>query len=55
MIGIELPVLILLAAWGVWQMWRDRNQPNDIIRRLDAQARHNIEHRNRERNRIEQP
>lgn len=55
MIGVELSILILLAIWGVWQVWRDRNQPNDTIRRLDAQARRNIEHRNRELNRIEQP
>lgn len=55
MIGVEVPVLVILAAWGVWQVYRDRTRPSDIVRRLDAQARHNINHRNHEHNRIEQP
>ena len=55
MIGVEVPVLVVLAAWGCWQLYRDATKPTDLVRRLDAQARRNIEHRNRERNRIENP
>ena len=55
MIGVEIPVLVVLAVWGVWQVYRDATKPTDLVRRLDAQARRNIEHRNREANRIENP
>lgn len=52
---IEIGALIGCACWGAWQVWRDRNEPNDLIRRLDAQARRNIATRNHQHNRIEQP